>query len=148
MKTCAAGFVFLIGSLAMCQSTQTIRVWDASTIVWQESFPDGSKYSVLEGDKNEPGKQFTYAAFVPAGSWDDHTHSHNQDARLVILSGALKLAVGPSPAREGSKTYPAGSYVFVPANLEHTMGADVDTVIIGTAAGPWRTHDNEKPHHH
>lgn len=87
-----------------------------------EHYPDGSKYSVLKGDKDASGKEFTYAAFVPAGSWDHHTHSHNQDARVAVMSGALRLAVGPSPDKEGSKIYPAGSYLFVPANVEHTNG--------------------------
>ncbi|SPE45007.1 hypothetical protein SBA7_610017 [Candidatus Sulfotelmatobacter sp. SbA7] len=62
--------------------------------------------------------------------------------------GALLLAVGSNPDKKGARSYPAGSFVFVPANMEHTMGADVDTIIIGTAIGPWKTHDNEAPHHH
>jgi hypothetical protein len=27
------------------------------------------------------------------------------------------------------------------------MGADVDTIIIGTAMGPWKTHHDEDMHH-
>jgi quercetin dioxygenase-like cupin family protein len=140
--------VILAGSFALSQSTSAVKAWDANSIVWQNTNPDGSKYSVLEGDKNAPGKEFTYAAFVPKGSWDSHTHSHNQDARVTVISGALLLAVGPDPDKKGAKSYPVGSYVFVPANVEHTMGADVDTIIIGTAAGPWETHNNEEQHHH
>jgi hypothetical protein len=49
-------------------------------------------------------------------------------------SGAKAWAVGPSPTKEGSRTYAAGSYVFVAANIEHTMGADVNTIIM---ARPW-----------
>ncbi len=67
---------------------------------------------------------------------------------MAVISGGLRLAVGPSPDKTESTIYPVGSYVFVPANVEHTMGADVDTIIIGTAVGPWQTHDNDHPHHH
>jgi len=28
------------------------------------------------------------------------------------------------------------------------MGAEVDTIIIGTAVGPWATHHNEDHNHH
>jgi quercetin dioxygenase-like cupin family protein len=148
MKVVAVLLVSLLGSLAVAQSTLTAQVWDAASITWQITYADGTKYAVLEGDKNAPGKTFTYAVFVAAGSWDHFTHSHNQDARIAVVSGALRLAIGPSPDKAGSKNYPAGSFVYIPANLEHTMGADVDTIIIGSALGPWKTHDNDEPHHH
>jgi hypothetical protein len=39
-------------------------------------------------------------------------------------------------------------FLFVPANVSHTMAADEDTIIIGTAFGPWHTHHSEDHHHH
>jgi quercetin dioxygenase-like cupin family protein len=148
MKLALAALLILVAPFAVAQPASTTKAWDATNIVWQNTDSDGTKHAILEGDRNASGKEFTYAVFVPAGSWDNHTHSHNQDARVAVISGALRLAVGPNPDKAGSKTYPVGSYVFVPANLEHTMGADVDTILIGTARGPWMTHDNEEPHHH
>ncbi len=148
MKLAIAASVILVGAFAVAQSGPTTKAWDATNIVWQNTDSDGTKHAILEGDKNASGKEFTYAVFVPAGSWDSHTHFHSQDARVAVISGALRLAVGPNPDKAGSKNYPAGSFVFVPANLEHTMGADVDTILIGTARGPWMTHDNEEPHQH
>jgi hypothetical protein len=41
---------------------------------------------------------------------------------------------------EHLKSYPVGSFLFVPANIKHTMAVDEDTIIIGTAVGPWHTH--------
>jgi len=38
--------------------------------------------------------------------------------------------------------------LFVPANVEHSMAADEDTIVIGTATGPWSTHHNEGHQHH
>lgn len=145
LKILVALTLALLGSLAAGQSA-TVKTWDANNIVWQSIDPDGSKWSVLEGDKDASGKEFTYAFLVPAGHWEHH--SHNQDARVAVISGALKVAVGPTLDQKGAKTYSVGSFLFVPANVEHTMGAEVDTICIGTAMGPWKTHHNEEMHHH
>lgn len=125
---------------------QTVHTWDAKNIVWQQVDPDGSKWAVLEGDKDAPGKMFTYAFLIPAGHWEHHWHT--QDARVAVISGALKVAIGDKLDKEGAQSYPVGSYLLVPARVQHTMGADVDTICIGTAAGPWKTHYHDEQHHH
>ena len=145
MKTLIAVMMALLGTLAMGQSA-AVKTWDPSNIIWQNTYPDGTKWSVLEGDKDAPGKAFTYAFYIPAGYWEHH--SHNQNARVAVVSGALKVAIGPKLDKEGAKAYPVGSFLLVPANVEHTMGADVDTIIIGTAMGPWKTHHDGDMHHH
>jgi quercetin dioxygenase-like cupin family protein len=101
---------------------------------------------VLEGDKDAPGKAFTYAFFLPAGHWEHHFH--NQDTRVAVVSGTLKVVVGPELDKAGAKTYPVGSFLYVPANVQHTMGADVDTICIGTAVGPCKTHYEHEMLHH
>jgi quercetin dioxygenase-like cupin family protein len=131
------------------EKAPTARAWDAKTIVWQREDSDGTKWAVLEGDKDDPGKLFTYAFFIPANYWEHHWHT--QDARVAVISGALRVAQGDTLDKEGAKTYPVGSYLLVPANVQHTMGADIDTIIIGTALGPWKTHhheEHEHEHHH
>jgi quercetin dioxygenase-like cupin family protein len=145
MKTLIVVMMALIGTLAMGQAT-AVKTWDASNIVWQNIYPDGTKWSVLEGDKDASGRAFTYAFSIPAGYWEHH--SHNQDARVAVVSGALKVAIGPKLDKDGAKAYPVGSFLLVPANVQHTMGADVDTIIIGTAMGPWKTHHDDDMHHH
>jgi quercetin dioxygenase-like cupin family protein len=145
VKTLIVVMMILLGTLVMGQSA-AVKTWDPSNIVWQTTDPVGTKWSVLEGDKDAPGKAFTYAFYIPAGYWEHH--SHNQDARVAVVSGALKVAIGPKLDKGGAKTYPMGSFLLVPANIEHTMGADVDTICIGTAMGPWKTHHDEDMHHH
>jgi len=145
LKTLSAILIVLLGSLSFGQSP-VVKTWDPSNIIWQSTDPDGSKWAVLEGNKDAPGKAFTYAFLVPAGHWEHH--SHNQDARVAVISGALKVAVGPTLDKSGATTYPVGSFLFVPANVEHTMGAEVDTICIGTAMGPWKTHHDAEMHHH
>lgn len=75
---------------------------------------------------------------MPAGFWDP-PHSHVADARVVVLSGALRLAYGTELDRARAARHPAGSYLFVPAGHVHFDGTDEDTVILGTAVGPWST---------
>jgi len=63
---------------AVAMPAQSQQAWDAKTIVWQDIEPDGTKYALLEGVRNTPGKAFTYAFFIPAGYWEHHWHT--QDA--------------------------------------------------------------------
>lgn len=110
MKTLSALLVVLLGSLAFGQSP--VKTWDPGNIIWQRTDPDGSKWAVLEGDKDAPGKAFTYAFLVPAGHCEHH--SHNQDARVAVISGALKVAVGPTLDKTGATTYPLEAFFSFP----------------------------------
>jgi len=139
MKSVLAMLILFVTAVAMPAWSQ--QAWDAKTIVWQDIEPDGTKYALLEGDRNTPGKAFTYAFFIPAGYWEHHWHT--QDARVAVVLGALNVSFGETLDKNGAKSYPAGSYLLVPANVKHSMGADVDTIIIGTAVGPWATHHHE-----
>ena len=125
---------------------KTPQAWDSKSIPWQVVDPDGQKWAVLEGRSDLPGEAFTYAAFLPAGVHEHHWHS--SDARVVVRQGALKVSFSDRLDLEHLKTYPVGTYLFVPANVQHTMAADEDTIIIGTAVGPWHTHHHADHAHH
>jgi quercetin dioxygenase-like cupin family protein len=113
------------------------QAWNAKNIEWQKTDPDGTKWAVLEGRSDAPGEAFTYAAFIPAGFHE--FHSHPSDARVAVVQGVPKVSFGETSDLEHLKSYPVGSFLFVPANVPHTMAADEDTIIIGTAVGPWHT---------
>jgi len=49
------------------------------------------------------------------------------------------LHLGYGDRTEQAKSYPAGSYVLVPAGAVHIDGSDWDTLIYGAAIGPWST---------
>lgn len=106
-------------------------------IPWETVHEDGTKSATLIGTR-EPGVMFTYAFFIPAGVYDA-PHSHSADAHLHIAAGEVRLGYGTSDARGDTNTYPAGSFLWVPARAVHFDGADEDTVLIGTATGPWDT---------
>ena len=131
----------VLGLPAAPVAAQQPMTWTASSIEWQETYADGTRYSVLEGRRDVPGQAFTYPFFIPRGYWEHHWHS--SDARVVVVSGALRVAYGDRLDREHAVTLPAGTFALVPANQQHTMGADEDTIVIGTAVGPWKTHRHE-----
>jgi len=133
-------------SAAPAGQAKSPRAWDAKTIEWQEVDADGTKYALLEGHRDVPGEAFTYAFFIPAGYHEHHWHS--ADARVAVVQGALKVNFGETLDLEHTTAYPVGSFLLVPANVKHTMAADVDTIIIGTAVGPWATHHHGEHQHH
>lgn len=145
------GKVIWIGTLILlgvipAEETKKAQAWDAKSIVWQKTDPDGTKWSVLEGRSDVAGEVFTYAAFIPAGFHD--FHSHASDARVAVVQGVLKISFGETLDLDHIKAYPVGSFLYVPANVKHTMTADEDTIIIGTSVGPWHTHHFRDHEHH
>ncbi len=120
-------------------ATRAGQSWTPDTIAWAEISADGTKYALLEGRRDRPGEAFTYAFFIPAGFWDS-PHWHTADARVAVISGRLKLAYGSSFDRSRTDDFGPGAFVLVPANAIHYDGADEDTLIIGSAVGPWSTH--------
>jgi quercetin dioxygenase-like cupin family protein len=142
-------FILLLTNLMLvtpaADKPKTAQAWNAKNIEWQQVDPDGSKWAILEGRSDVPGEAFTYAAFVPAGFHD--FHSHASDARVAVVQGVLKVSFGETLDLDHLQSYPVGSFLFVPANVKHTMAADEDTILIGTAVGPWHT-DHHNQHHH
>lgn len=112
--------------------------WNPDAIAWQRVNPDGTKFALLEGTRDTAGVAFSYAFFIPAGVWDA-AHSHMATARVFVARGTLRLGYGNRLAKDRAVAYPAGSYLVVPAGARHFDGSDVDTIIIGTAVGPWST---------
>lgn len=112
--------------------------WTPDAIVWQMQGANGTRYALLEGDRNSAAAPFSYAFAVPAGVYDA-PHRHSATARVFVAKGVLRIGFGARFDRSQLHDYPAGSYVIVPSGVLHFDGSDVDTVIIGTATGPWTT---------
>ncbi|WP_147917236.1 cupin domain-containing protein [Ruania zhangjianzhongii] len=106
-------------------------------ISWEQTHPDGTRSATLVGARR-PGVTFTYAFFIPAGFWDA-PHSHSADAHLVVARGELRLGYGDRLDRDAVRRYPAGSFLYVPGGAVHFDGAEEETVLVGTAVGPWST---------
>jgi quercetin dioxygenase-like cupin family protein len=116
----------------------TPTAWTPDTIPWQRTNPDGTRFALLEGVRDKAGVPFTYAFFIPAGVWDA-PHRHSATARVVVAKGRLHLGLGDRMDKARASAFPVGSIVIVPAGAAHFDGSDEDTIIIGTAVGPWST---------
>ncbi|MGV8885675.1 MAG: cupin domain-containing protein [Microbacteriaceae bacterium] len=121
----------------MSLSVSKPRNFTVHNIPWETIHDDGTRSATLVGTR-EPGVMFTYAFFIPAGFFDA-PHSHIADSHLHVAHGELHLGYGTSPARDKATVYPTGSFLWVPAGAVHFDGAIEDTIIIGTALGPWST---------
>ncbi|OZE84079.1 hypothetical protein CH305_06515 [Rhodococcus sp. 15-649-2-2] len=111
--------------------------FDVAAIAWDTFHGDGTRSATLVGTR-EPGVMFSYAFFVPAGMFDG-AHFHSSDVHLVVAAGELRLGYGLTLDVSATRRFPQGSFLWVPAGAAHFDGADEDTVIIGTAIGPWTT---------
>lgn len=116
----------------------SFKGWRPDQIRWEAAAPNGTKFALLEGERDKAGVGFSYAFAVPGGVWDG-PHSHSATVKVFVAKGALRIGFGPVPDHGKAITYPAGSYLIVPAGAVHFDGADEDTVIIGAAVGPWTT---------
>jgi hypothetical protein len=112
--------------------------WRPDTIPWQRTNSDGTRFALLESVRDTAGVPFTYAFFIPAGVWDA-PHRHAATARVLVAKGRLHLGLGERMDKARATMFPTGSVVIVPANAAHFDGSDEDTIIIGTAVGPWST---------
>jgi len=100
---------------------------------------DGTKWSVLEGRSDVAGEAFTYAAFIPADSMTSLA-CHRRQGRGC--SSALKVSFGETLDLEHLKSYAVGSFLFVPANVKHTM-ARRKHYHYRNGRRPWHTHHPE-----
>jgi len=131
---CAA----MIGTIATSAAANDTAGWTPHDIPWQTAAPNGTRFALLEGVRNRENVAFSYAFSIPASVWDG-PHSHSATARVFVVKGTLRIGYGTVLDKRRAIAYPAGSYVVVPAGAIHFDGSDEDTVIIGTAVGPWST---------
>lgn len=130
--------LLLTAALTAAAASAAPADWHPDTIVWQQTNADGTRFALLEGVRDTPGVPFTYAFFIPAGVWDA-PHSHAATARVFVARGTLALGYGRELDRARARRFTAGSVLLVPAGAVHFDGAAEDTIIIGTAIGPWST---------
>ncbi len=109
-----------------------------ATIPWGPTAADGTRFALLDGQREVAGQPFSYAFALPPGVWDK-PHSHSSTARIFVLTGVLKLGWGPAMNKAQAQDSPAGSFVVVPAGAVHFDGADEETIILGVASGVWAT---------
>lgn len=127
--------MMMLGAAAIASE---VKVWRAEEIHWQRVEKDGTKYAVLEGDRDQAGVPFTYAFYMPDGAWVK-PHFHSQEARVVVVKGTLLLGEGAVFDKASAKALAAGTTFYVGAKAPHYEGAKGETLIIGVGRGGWKT---------
>ena len=105
--------LFVVAIAVAADAAEKAVVWPASDIKWVDNPAiKGAKTAVLWGDP----KTGAYGALksLPSG-FTLALHTHTNDERVIPLSGTISLSVDGGPARD----LPAGSYVFLPAGVQH-----------------------------
>lgn len=128
----------LAGLPALPSESESSRIWSPDSIRWTRIDTDGSRYAVLTGDRDKAGSLFSYAFWMPAGLWVN-PHRHNRAAHVAVMSGELLLGFGERLRKDKTTRVRQGSFFLVEAGEAHFEGCAVDTLIIGTALGEWKT---------
>ena len=55
-----------------------------ATIPWGPVAADGTRFALLDGQRDVAGQAFSYAFALPAGTWDK-PHRHSTTARIFVI---------------------------------------------------------------
>ena len=108
---------------AQKKAKKEATLWAAENIKWEEmkNGPPGVMTATLWGDMNKGG----YGALVKFPANMKHPlHTHEHDIKTVVISGIFTYA----PEGGEEKSYGAGSYLVIPANIKHLSGCGSDGV--------------------
>ena len=106
-------------------------------VVWGPAppfLPAGAEIAVLSGD---PGKAVPFSVRLkfPA-KYDVPAHSHPGDEHVVVVSGALHMAMGDKLDRKAGTTLPVGGFALMPAGMNHYAFTNEPTTIVLYGIGP------------
>lgn len=103
--------------------------------------PDGTKYAVLDGDREKAGAPLTHAFWMPGGVWVKQ-YTHTQQAHVVV-KGSIRLGYAANMDRVKAIEMKAGTMFIVRVGEPHFEGSDGECLIIGTALGGRKTKELE-----
>lgn len=102
----------------------------------------GAETVVMEGNP-EAAAPFTFRLkFPPHFRMDVHTHRVAE--HITVIAGTLHFGVGDTFDRANTSTYPAGSFVIVPAGMPMFSFTGPEGAIVQVhGVGPWHVHRSE-----
>ena len=98
-------------------------------------FVPGMKVAVLAGDPFKEG-DYTLRLQFPAGYFFP-AHWHPNVENLTVVSGTLKLGMGDKTDAAKFQSYAPGDFLYIPPQMPHFGGAEVETVIQLHGPGPF-----------
>lgn len=106
-------------------------------------YHDGRQRAQLFGDSSAGGAWIDRVK-VPGGA-RVLAHTHPQDELVTVIEGTWYLGVGAKFHSAKLKTYPAGSFIVIPAGVPHFVAANQGTVVVQLSGiGKFQTNYLEK----
>ena len=96
-------------------------------------YTDGRERAKLYGDSNQGGPWIDRVK-IPVGKHVP-AHTHPQDELVTVIEGTWYVGVGNKYDPAKLKSYPAGSFVLIPAGLPHFVAAKESAVIVQLSGG-------------
>jgi quercetin dioxygenase-like cupin family protein len=114
----------------------SVRAVVPSEINWRavSGYPSGYARAMLEGEAGKAGP-FTYRVRLPAG-FTFQPHTHAGDEHVTVLQGVWSIGIGGAFDASRLRSFPAGSFVVIPAGTPHFVATESDTIIQVHGIGP------------
>jgi quercetin dioxygenase-like cupin family protein len=138
-----SGRAALVGAIVAASTLRPLagedkpaRALAPSQIHWTAvpGYPPGYARAMLEGEADK-AVAFTYRVRLPAG-FTFQPHTHAGDEHVTVLQGAWSFGVGDTFDAARLKSFPAGSFVIIPAGTPHFVAVESETVIQVHGVGP------------
>ena len=105
-------------------------------------YNDGRQRAHLFGDSSQGGTWIDRVK-IPSGA-RVLAHTHPRDELATVIEGTWYVGEGAKFDAAKLKSYPAGSFVVIPANVPHFVQAKGAVVVQLTGIGKWQTDYVEK----
>jgi hypothetical protein len=106
-------------------------------------YTDGRQRAHLRGDSSKGGDWIDRVR-IPGGS-RVLAHTHPDDEIVTVIEGTWYLGIGERFDETKLKPYPAGSFIFIPADGPHFLATREGPVIVqASGRGMFRTNYLEK----
>ena len=105
-------------------------------------YNDGRQRAHLFGDSSQGGTWIDRVK-IPSGA-RVLAHTHPRDELATVIEGTWCVGEGAKFDAAKLKSYPAGSFVVIPANVPHFVEAKGAVVVQLTGIGKWQTDYVEK----
>ena len=145
MKTISRYALFTLSLLSTTLfAANQPNIVNQDSLKWQPANGlKGAEVAVISGNPEKKGP-FIARVKLPA-NFEIPVHMHHINEYDTILSGAIYLGTGKTTYLNNTKEILAGSFVMIPAKLQHYAFTKEETILQINGMGPWGM--VYKPHH-
>lgn len=131
--------VIASGAIAASETAKGhVGVTSPDTLKWgpaPPSLPKGAQAAVLVGDPGGPGL-WTLRLKLPAG-YRIPAHQHPTFEAATLISGSFNVGMGDKLDESKAEKLTAGSFIYLPAKMNHFAFATTESVVQINSEGPF-----------